>query len=421
MGRAISTHATVLMLGAALAGPASAQQRVEVPAKDKVLQGSPTDVYSIGKEEGNDWEMLARVTSVAFDRQDNLYVLDAGNYRVLVFDRNGKFVRQIGKQGNGPGEITFAMSMAILPDGNIVLADAGRSGYAIFTPEGKYVKNVSSESGSGLSMGSGGLAASPRGGVITQVRPSLRAGDGGIDPQALARSHLVLTPLAEGAEPTKLFEIVTEAPKVEQQGGGRSGRVAVMVRSQTFSPQPSWGVVPSGGVAVLNGTEYRVQVTDGAGKPVRVFEKSEKPRAVSRRDQESARDAMRDRLKNGGGGGIRVTNNNGQTSYSFGGGGGGMSSDQIEQRVREMEFADVMPIIQRIRTDPTGRIWVQRSADVGADGGPIDLLAESGYIGTLKNAKLPDAVSSSGLAAYIEADDLDVQHVAVRRLPAAWK
>jgi hypothetical protein len=171
---------------------------------------------------------------------------------------------------------------------------------------------------------------------------------------------------------------------------------------------------------VLNGLDYRIAMTDAAGKVVRTLEKSEKPRAVSRRDQDNARDAMRARLKNGGGGGIQVRNNNGQTSYSFGG-GGSMSDGQINERIRDMEFAETMPVVQRIRTDPKGRIWVQRTPDVGSDGGPIDLLTETGYIGTLRNAKLPDAVSASGLAAYIETDDLDVQHVVVRRLPATWR
>jgi hypothetical protein len=419
MGRAISGGAIGLLLGGVLAAPAAAQQRVEIPTKEKVLQGTPAQVYSIGTEEGRDWEMLARVTSVTFDRQDNLYVLDAGNYRVLVFDRNGSFVRQIGKQGSGPGEITFAMAMAILPDGNIALSDAGRSGFSIFAPDGTYVKNVSSASGMRGAIGNTALAASPQGGVITQVRPSLRPEAGAIDPKELAKSQIVRTPLEDNPKPVTLYEIVTEAPKVQQQGS--SGRIAVMIRAQTFAPQPSWGVLPTGGVAVLNGLDYRIAMTDAAGKVVRTLEKSEKPRAVSRRDQDNARDAMRARLKNGGGGGIQVRNNNGQTSYSFGGGGGSLSDDQINERIRDMEFAETMPVVQRIRTDPKGRIWVQRTPDVGSDGGPIDLLTETGSIGTLRNAKLPDAVSASGLAAYIETDDLDVQHVVVRRLPATWR
>jgi hypothetical protein len=419
MRRAISGGAIGLLLGGVLVAPAAAQ-RVEIPVKETALQGTPAQVFSVGTEEGRDWEMLARVTSVAFDRQDNLYVLDAGNYRVLVFDRNGKFVRQIGKQGSGPGEITFAMAMTILPDGNLAINDAGRSGFTIFAPDGTYVKNVSGGSGVGGMMGSNAIAAAPQGGVITQVRPTLRAEGGPIDPAALAKSRLVRTPLTDNATPVTLFEIVTEAPKVQQQGS--SGRVSVMIRSQTFAPQPSWGVLPSGGVAVLNGLDYRVQVTDAAGKVVRTLEKSEKPRAVSRRDQDDAREATRTRLKNGGGGGIQVRNNNGQTSYSFGGGGGGgMTDDQINERLRDMEFAETMPVVQRIRTDPTGRIWVQRTPAVGSDGGPIDLLTDAAYVGTLRNAKLPDAVSASGLAAYIEADELDVQHVVVRRLPATWK
>src|SRR5688572_1248692 len=83
----------------------AAQQRVQLPARDKILSEKPAVVYSIGKEEGADWEILSGVRSVAFDARDNLYVLDGNNYRVLVFDATGKYVRSISRQGEGPGEL----------------------------------------------------------------------------------------------------------------------------------------------------------------------------------------------------------------------------------------------------------------------------------------------------------------------------
>jgi hypothetical protein len=117
---------------------------------------------------------------------------------------------------------------------------------------------------------------------------------------------------------------------------------------------------------------------------------------------------------------MQVSNNNGQMSYSFSS-GRSMTEAQIEEQLRNMTFADVIPLVQSLRSDQLGRLWVQRTGDEVGEDGPVDLLASDGrYLGTLNGQKIPDAVSGTGLGAYIERDDLDVQRVAVRQLPPAW-
>ena len=101
--------------------------------------------------------------------------------------------------------------------------------------------------------------------------------------------------------------------------------------------------------------------------------------------------------------------------------GGAMNRQQIDQMLAELTFNDYIPVLAGMLVDPRGRMWVQRTGkDVGSDG-PIDLLDASGrYLGTLHGQKLPAAVSASGRAAYIERDDMDVEKVVVRKLPAGW-
>src|SRR5690606_36503691 len=123
----------------AIAAPASAQQSVELPAKDVALRDRPADVYSVGTVEGRDWEMFSDIRSLAFDRDDNLYVLDGQNYRVVVFDRSGRYVRQFGKQGGGPGELQAPFGLAITPDQHVVVSDPMNRAFILFTREGEHV------------------------------------------------------------------------------------------------------------------------------------------------------------------------------------------------------------------------------------------------------------------------------------------
>jgi hypothetical protein len=98
-----------------------------------------------------------------------------------------------------------------------------------------------------------------------------------------------------------------------------------------------------------------------------------------------------------------------------------MSREQIEQRVRELQFADTVRAIQGMIVTPSGKIWVERTpANIG-DPGPIDLLTPDGrYLGTLNGTKLPEAVSATGRAVYLERDADDVERVVVRQLPPGW-
>jgi hypothetical protein len=78
---------------------------------------------------------------LSVDAAGNLIVSDIGNRRVQMFDKNGAFVRAIGRQGQGPGEYMFPGGIYFDADGNIWV-DGGR-GMVVFSKDGLFVRNVS--------------------------------------------------------------------------------------------------------------------------------------------------------------------------------------------------------------------------------------------------------------------------------------
>lgn len=58
----------------------------------------------IGAVEGDDPYLLSHIPDLSADDRGSIYVLDSGNKRVGVFDRNGRFVRHLVGEGEGPGE-----------------------------------------------------------------------------------------------------------------------------------------------------------------------------------------------------------------------------------------------------------------------------------------------------------------------------
>jgi hypothetical protein len=73
---------------------------------------------------------------IAFARDGSYYVLDVGNRRVQVFDRERRFVRTWGSFGSMPGTFTDPMSVAIDADDNINVLDNGRRVVETYSPTG---------------------------------------------------------------------------------------------------------------------------------------------------------------------------------------------------------------------------------------------------------------------------------------------
>ncbi|HEX2189598.1 MAG TPA: 6-bladed beta-propeller, partial [Longimicrobiaceae bacterium] len=381
-----------------LAAPAArAQQTVRLPEKDRALALRAAPVYAVGRAEGNDWEMFTRVDRVAFDRADNLYVLDGGAQRVLVFDRAGRFVRQVGKKGGGPGEFLAPMGMAVLADGTLAVSDLGHRSYSLFAADGRYLRSVPFAD-EWMPMTTA-LAAHPRGGVVGPVRPApaMRITGGASRSETLQSTPILWHRLDEGAQPVRLFDAPQEWTMRQSGSGSSGGQQTVTMRMTgppTFSPPLSWGVLGDGGMVVSHTPGYTLKVLDAGGRPVRYVQKPMRVRKVTAEDRERERERRRQMFLTGEGMQVITVGGPGRR-------GAGLSREMVEEQVRGMEFADVIPAIQGLRVDGAGRIWVERTGESWGEPGPIDVVtAEGRYLGTVTGQALPDAFSASGRAAY---------------------
>jgi hypothetical protein len=363
--------------------------------------------------------MLSNVEDVAFDRADNLYVLDRGNQRVLVFDRSGRFVRQLGKKGDGPGEFQLPRSMAVMSDGSIGVLDVIHRNISIFAADGTFRRTVPWEPEWGLPFGN--IEAHPAGGVIGVLRPAMnletvRAGNSTSRAQTFAR-----IPLSRGGEIERLFDI-PDAGTVQERSSAPAGqRQQVRMRvagPPEFSARTLWGVLPDGGTALSHTSLYTLKIQDPSGKTVRFLQRPVPVRRTTENDRVRARQRMRERMKSG----------EGMISVTIGGGGGraaprapAISDEQIEERVQQLEFADTIRTIQTVVVSPSGKLWIERTAADPFANGPIDIVTPQGeYIGTLRGQNIPLAISANGRAAYLERDDEGVERIVLRQLPRGW-
>ena len=97
---------------------------------------------------GNPPEALTDPTDVVTDpRNGDVYVAEshtdvtAPNLvgRISVFDKNGKFLRTIGKTGTGPGEFRTPHAIEFDSRGRLIVADRHNHRIQILTTEGKFI------------------------------------------------------------------------------------------------------------------------------------------------------------------------------------------------------------------------------------------------------------------------------------------
>ncbi|MCL4475191.1 MAG: 6-bladed beta-propeller [Nitrospirae bacterium] len=103
----------------------------------KVYTLDGKEVLSTIGERGAESGKFNFPTNLALDSEGNLYVVDTGNFRVQVFNPEGKHVRNIGSVGDRPGNFSRPKGIAIDSEDHIYIVDAAFQNFQIFNKEGQ--------------------------------------------------------------------------------------------------------------------------------------------------------------------------------------------------------------------------------------------------------------------------------------------
>lgn len=326
-----------------------------------------------GAEDGPEAFFNVGRGGLAGDEAGHLYVLDRGNHRVVVFDADGRYVRTLGRQGGGPGELQWPGSLSVARDGSVVIGDIGHGGLVRISATGEPLANRS------LDTWRGGSLASFRDGLVTVFR------DG--DPDAARETLTYLN----GGETRGLVSMDGVPLRPVD-----FGCVRISGMSQLFAPSLVWAA-GAGRIATAMGAAYEIDIHDGDRHVARI-----------RRDL-APRPATRE---------LAIQEVGEAFEVQFG--GGGSCKVEASKVVDERGVAQWIPAVRRVALGPDGTLWVQRYA-VRGDPAPIDLFAaDGGYLGTLPpDAPFPEAFLTDHRIVSVEKDDLDLDHVVVYDLVRA--
>ena len=377
----------------ALATPALAQEVIELPAEDRILEAEFEEVYRVGSIAGNAWEQFSRVSAVGFSESGNLHVMDDQSGRVVVVSEEGEFVREFGRIGDGPGEFAgstnTAVGFTVLRDGRTVVFDPGHGAFDVFGPDGEFERSVRMPGNSMYLMRTLLPARDGENVITTNVAAFGMGGSaGGPEPSFRPVYRLVVT----GDEAVQDTVIRAWRPPGDPDG---------------FGPELVAGALPGGGLVYTDSSAYAIKVAEGNGELTRVLTRPFRPEPVTDRirDREIERQLEENEE--------RVARSDPRLAAA--------RAELGRRRISSMEFYHEVPVVRDLQTSWEGTIWVLRRGEEPASDGPIDVLTPDGrYIGTFAAGMiaLPDAFGPDGLAAFIERDEFDVASVVVRRLPA---
>ena len=100
-------------------------------------------------EAGANEGQLDAPTGLAFDSDNNLYISDAGNHRVQKFTKDGQFLSTFGEEGTEHGQFNRPWGNTVDKDGDVYVVDWGNDRVQKFSPDGEFKLEFGAASGPG--------------------------------------------------------------------------------------------------------------------------------------------------------------------------------------------------------------------------------------------------------------------------------
>jgi hypothetical protein len=117
--------------------------RVQGPSEglwDETSAWSLQERLRLGSVNQEGPELFGEAWDVELDQLGRVYVLDRLAKAVRVFDREGEFVRSLGREGEGPGEFANPFGLAWDRDGDLWVVDVHLGRYSVFDTAGAHLR-----------------------------------------------------------------------------------------------------------------------------------------------------------------------------------------------------------------------------------------------------------------------------------------
>ncbi len=302
-------------------------------------------------------DSLGQLSGIAMDARGTVYVSDASDGRIWVFDSLGRSQRAIGRKGKGPGEFQAPTGIAIGPDGRLYVRDVEVvSRFAADPATRRLTRYLDAFRGPPMNdwmsrhatrFDRDGHLFYPAFNIIgREVRSGLFHRfrlEGGL-------TDSLVVPAFPGAP------MSTASMRLDE----RSGRMLPGLNHVPFHPLPRWDVTPRGTLLTSDGRSYVVRETDREGQLVREYRRMVAAERIPPAERRDSLRALRQRLDS-----VPVPLNQVM----------GMPPE-----VRELRVPETYPPILNLYAGEDGRVWVRRWVAGGSERTVFDVFEADGRL-----------------------------------------
>jgi len=234
---------------------------------------------SIGEAEGDEVYMLNRPQDIQVSEDGTIYILDWSDVCIKVFDSTGKYLRTIGRKGQGPSEFEFLTYMSLSSDGRIFVMDSVNRRIVVFDIKGEYLSGSRIE---GIlrqmkTDGQNRLYFAKR--LYKESAEELPITE---DFQVLDVTVQIYRSEADGEKMFHLGDFTGEKDRLK-----RTGPEGMMSIGSQYNVV--WEVDRKGLLYIGLNDEYKINVLDQEGNKILTFEREYQPVTIERQLDETVR------------------------------------------------------------------------------------------------------------------------------------
>lgn len=282
-----------------VAGPIAAQSRSSDRARsDTVVRAaqhplnpgtaSLIEELSIGVADGAEEYMLGEIADIVLGRDGSLYVFDGQVPTIRHYDASGKYLRNIGRSGSGPGEYRSVSGLAVAPDGRLMLWDTGNWRINVYAANGDFISQWATPSG----MSGGGTAQYSRA-IMVDTSGTIITRKTILDFRSTDRRPTIWLRFRPNGTP---LDTIHEPPSPALGTlSARADRVSV-TDPVPFAPIRMVAMSPLGYLVAGYPSRYAFEIHQPDGQVVSV-RREVKPEAVSRAERSEARQKIEERMR----------------------------------------------------------------------------------------------------------------------------
>jgi len=110
-------------------------------ANEETILLHAVEEVRIGEYDGEVEFVFGSIIHLAIGKNGELFVADNQVPIIRMFDKNGNFLRNVGRQGRGPGEYLRIGGVRSFPDGRLAIWDLGNLRVTVYDRSGNFVES----------------------------------------------------------------------------------------------------------------------------------------------------------------------------------------------------------------------------------------------------------------------------------------